>query len=226
MSKHGRAGNQSSPRRPNLKDNRGSAQKDDIPLARKVVYSLIPLLFILILAECSMRVWAPKPWFEAGALQPERPYKRNRLGFREKELAADAFKPGVVRILFLGDSFTFGTGVSREEDRFTDILERRLNSANKANPVQYHVFNAAVAGSNPDVWYSVLNGMLQGYRPQLVVAVFFLRDGTLVPTSLKYNLPLVEDIKDRYAHTFGTGIRPLDNMPVICSSERSFPTGL
>jgi lysophospholipase L1-like esterase len=50
----------------------------------------------------------------------------NRYVYRDTR--ADPDRPASLRIVALGDSFTFGQGIRREEDRFPDLLERNLRN--------------------------------------------------------------------------------------------------
>lgn len=151
-----------------------------------------------------MRTWNPKPWFEFMNLESSKkcPCEKNHLGFRENELTEDILRQGITRILFLGDSFTYGAGICREEDRFSDLLERRLNSENAASARKYHIYNAGISGSDPGVWYRVLNIIIKEYRPHSVFAIFFLRDGTSLSTSVKYNSSIINEIRKKYAYRF------------------------
>jgi len=141
------------------------------------------------------------PYPETGRYTP----RLNALGFREDEPGDAATDPEVFRILFLGDSFTFGSGVDRGEDRFTDLVEVRLNedSARGAGPARYHVYNAGVGSSRPVGWVRYLRRLLPSYEPDMVVAVFFLRDGTDLCTSLRCHRETIRRIKVRYAVRFG-----------------------
>lgn len=66
----------------------------------------------------------------------------NSLGMRGPEVAMP--KPdGVVRVLCIGDSFTFGRGVDHDET-FVQLLEQQLNERN-AN-ASYELLNAGVVG--------------------------------------------------------------------------------
>ena len=49
---------------------------------------------------------------------------------------------GVTRIGIIGDSITFGQGIAKTEDRFSDILENRL----KENGINIEVYNLGVPG--------------------------------------------------------------------------------
>ncbi len=66
----------------------------------------------------------------------------NSLFFRDDEWART--KPaGTRRIAFVGDSFTYGWGISAQEDRFTDLLQERFA---ERSPGQVTVMNAAWVG--------------------------------------------------------------------------------
>ncbi|HJO24980.1 MAG: SGNH/GDSL hydrolase family protein [Myxococcota bacterium] len=110
--------------------------------------------------------------------------------FREEEISEAAFAPGTRRLLFLGDSFTVGAGLLERSDRFTDRVETVLSPG-------LHVFNAGRGGSNPDRWLRYLELLLPVYRPDAVIAVFFLRNGTLLGTSLALNRKEIEPIRAR-----------------------------
>lgn len=97
-------------------------------------------------------------------------YRINSLGFRGREYAQEK-PPGTWRIVVLGDSVTFGWGVEMA-DRFTDVVEARLNLArhdgrkieilNLAVPGyeshhQFHVFKFKALGLQPDAFCYVFN---------------------------------------------------------------------
>ena len=123
----------------------------------------------------------------------------NRLGFREDELDETILTDGTARILFLGDSFTFGQGVPDGADRFSDIIERRLNTELAGN---YHIYNAAKSGTEPHDWLGFLQQLYPIYKPHHIFAVFFLRDGTSICTSLRCYEPVIKGIKAKYTANF------------------------
>ncbi|MAF66707.1 MAG: hypothetical protein CMJ84_13740 [Planctomycetes bacterium] len=141
------------------------------------------LLICLAVAEAVARSVYSAPWYERLAAEQgehrEFPYERNRYNLRGPAHAHP--KPdGVRRILFLGDSFTFGMGVERDEDTFVRILERRLTERLAPEGVEgVETFNGAIIGSLTDLWMEVWDEMKTRFDPDLVVFVFFLRDGTL-----------------------------------------------
>jgi hypothetical protein len=99
------------------------------------------------------------------------PVKINSVGFRDTEHAKD--KPaGTIRILGLGDSFTFGWGVALEQT-FLKQLEQSLHQA-AARPVE--TFNVAVPGWGLNHYYIALKEFGLGYRPDLVVVGYWTDD--------------------------------------------------
>ncbi|MBW2270402.1 MAG: SGNH/GDSL hydrolase family protein [Deltaproteobacteria bacterium] len=104
--------------------------------------------------------------------------------FREEALPERAFASAATRLLFLGDSFTVGAGLERREDRFSDRVEAALDAERSGG---VFAFNAGRGGSNPDQWSSYLLALMPVVKPHAVFAVFFLRDGTLLGTSLQLN---------------------------------------
>ncbi|MCP5107148.1 MAG: hypothetical protein GY950_27425 [bacterium] len=125
----------------------------------------------------------------------------NKSGFRETELNDDVFQNDHRRILFLGDSFTFGYGVKKGEDRFSDIIENRLNRDSQKNGFKYRIFNAATIGTAPKDWVKDLKKLLPGYKPQSVFAIFFLRDGKKLCTYLISQKKKIKSIKAKYKNT-------------------------
>lgn len=89
----------------------------------------------------------------------------NSLGMRERELQL-APKQGTQRMLFIGDSITFGSGVDSKW-RFTDRIGRALTA-------DFEVINAAVPGWGTDqelLYYELFGDQL---RPDVVVLTFFM----------------------------------------------------
>lgn len=96
----------------------------------------------------------------------------NSEGLRDQEYAASA-PEGTIRILAIGDSQTFGNGLSLEET-WPKQLETILNR----NPgkTSYEVINAGIAST--DTWQHeiILGRLLPKYNPDIVVLAFYVND--------------------------------------------------
>ena len=89
----------------------------------------------------------------------------NRHGFRGPDFA-DRPAPGVTRIVALGDSATFGTGVA-EEHRFTEVLQRRLD---ERRPACCEVLNVSRPGATTRQVALRLLPQAQGWGGSIVIA--------------------------------------------------------
>lgn len=83
--------------------------------------------------------------------------------------------PGARRILFLGDSVTFGYRIARWEDTYPFALADSLGAAGS---VAVEAVNLAVEGYSQWQQYIVLAGEGEKYAPDLVVIGFVLNDVT------------------------------------------------
>ena len=89
------------------------------------------------------------------------PIKINQFGMREKNVSIKKTKP---RVVFLGDSFTWGIGV-RTEERFTELITKQLAGL--------EILNFGVSGYSPIQYYLMLNNVFK-FKPDLVVIMFCL----------------------------------------------------
>jgi GDSL-like Lipase/Acylhydrolase family len=85
--------------------------------------------------------------------------QNNSIGMRDIEHD----RGGSPRILFIGDSFTWGFDVEAK-DRFTEILRRKLPQAD--------IFNAGVPGYGTDQEYLLLEKIWDAVKPDVVVLIF------------------------------------------------------
>jgi lysophospholipase L1-like esterase len=152
------------------------------------------LLRLMGLPEDPLVYSQPDDWsyLRSGQFSPP----LNESGFREEHYSQSLFSGDKKRILFLGDSFTFGSGVDNGANRFTDLLEMQHNFENPDKLV--HIYNAGIPGTEPSDWIEYLNQLLDTYEPHQVYAVFFLRDGTDICTSLWCHNDLINEIKSNY----------------------------
>jgi lysophospholipase L1-like esterase len=108
------------------------------------------------------------------------PVVTNSYGLRDREFPAIP-NPGVVRILCLGDSLTFGKGVA-VEDTYPKQLETRLG---QEGTIKYEVINAGVSAY--DTWQEVAYFEEWGVRlkPNIVVIGFYVNDVVPKPESVR-----------------------------------------
>lgn len=100
------------------------------------------------------------------------PVRTNSLGLRDDEIPFEK-PPGEVRILSLGDSFTFALGV-RFEDLYVQKLERQLEKLDASR--RFQVINAGVAGYNTTQELSFLIADGFRYEPDLITLGFYWND--------------------------------------------------
>ena len=123
----------------------------------------------------------PRSYFDPGARLT---YRTNSRGFRNPEVQLEKH-PSVRRILGIGDSFTFGTGV-RREDTFLAVLEKRLNADSVDQ--RFEVINLGVVGYGTADEVALLRHVGIAFDPDVVVLCFFLNDTKSGPTHRMFNV--------------------------------------
>jgi lysophospholipase L1-like esterase len=105
------------------------------------------------------------------AFTHDRPVRTNSLGLRDHEVGP-APKAGTVRVLALGDSQTFGNGLSLS-DTWPKLLERALQKTQNSG---WEVINAGIPGT--DTWQHeiLLEKLLEPTAPNLVVLALYVND--------------------------------------------------
>ncbi|MEN8158693.1 MAG: SGNH/GDSL hydrolase family protein [Myxococcota bacterium] len=150
-------------------------------------------------------------------------YRINQLGFRGREATLE--KPdGQLRVVGLGDSFTFGVGV-RLDDTFLAVLETRLREAGGPHPVE--VMNLGVMGSDTSHQVNLLRHLGLRLAPDLVVLCFFLNDAGGGSTHSQFNVGLDSEhaawrrsrLLDRAVHLLQ---RPRQVRALVSNYRRSF----
>jgi hypothetical protein len=125
----------------------------------------------------------PRGYFGPGN---EIEHTTNRLGFRGPEFAVSmqdgrvvSDKPeGTVRVVFLGDSFTFGEGV-RDQDTYparTAALLQKHYSARSDHPPRFEAYNLGVGGYNTTQELLLLESLGLKVLPDAVVLGYVLND--------------------------------------------------
>jgi lysophospholipase L1-like esterase len=117
---------------------------------------------------------------------PERYYRMAGFSPRyvEHRINPDGYRGGAVpqtktagsfRVVFLGDSFTFGEGVPEGYD-FPAKVEKILNQANSFAGKHCEVINGGVSGHNTSDEVLDLERRWLAYEPDMAIIVFYLND--------------------------------------------------
>jgi len=96
----------------------------------------------------------------------------NSMGLRERELPFKK-KDGVFRLLFLGDSITYGPGVETDKT-FVRIIENLLNTNSGGR--KFETINAGVGGASTIQEITLLKKIGFKYQPDIVILNFYLND--------------------------------------------------
>ncbi len=172
---------------------------------RKFLVAVGVLLITLGALEVVVRIWGYSqrhiydPIYKAFDHSPDIPYihKANLLQARARGLAVidtDSLglrtkRAGAVygfkganeyRIAIVGDSCTFGEGVTRTEDTFANVLEDLLNREQKAATVK--VFNYGVSAYSVKEMAATLQARMLDIQPDLVVMAIIPQDFNLART--------------------------------------------
>jgi hypothetical protein len=145
----------------------------------RLVAVSVSLLVTAVIVEIGFRVTAREPWYERleeeqhDAFVVKQSVGEERFRLREA-LDRPPKEPGSYRILFLGDSFTYGAGVEDASRIFPSLVVAKLNEGGS----RYELFNGGIPGSRTPAWVKLFQAAVGPYEPDLVVTVFFLRDGT------------------------------------------------
>jgi hypothetical protein len=91
----------------------------------------------------------------------------NVAGFRERRFA-EVKPPGTYRIAVVGDSFTYGNGI-RREDRFSDLIQARL-------PASFEVLNFGQPGANTPQHLHKVSMILERNQPDFVLLQWYVND--------------------------------------------------
>lgn len=114
--------------------------------------------------------FAPRPFFEG---RSEGTWvKISSLGLRDGEYPPRP-APGTLRLLMLGDSVTFGPGVSLDHT-FAKVLERRLAEHDASR--EFEVVNGGVVGYNTVQEHTLYREVGRGLHPNVVVLTFLVND--------------------------------------------------
>ena len=103
------------------------------------------------------------------------PVTINSAGWRDREHSVEK-ENGVIRIMMLGDSLTFGWG-ARPEDVTSYRLERLLNAKEK----KFEVINTGIGNANTAMEATYFMKKAYLYKPDIVVLNYFINDAEPTP---------------------------------------------
>lgn len=101
-------------------------------------------------------------WMAGGTLRSA-PAQINSLGLRGREVGQKS--PDKLRILTLGDSYTFGSGVA-DDETFSAVLERELGAE------RVEVVNAGIPGYGIFQFVELFRRLAPAIRPDIVIVTF------------------------------------------------------
>lgn len=177
------------------------------PFAARLLLACAVFAVCAALAEGAARALHQRPWYDdligRQAASARYDYQTDLFGLRgpfHPEPKAEDTR----RVLVLGDSFTFGFGIPESEDVFPARLEERLG---KRPPVpgiaRYQVRNGGIAGSLTSDWLYLWNRVGRDFEPDVVLIVFFLRDGTRTGSIPEFFQAIRDDVVRRNRASFG-----------------------
>lgn len=148
------------------------------------------VIFILLLTEIGLRIFwngkpkvpelIPSPGYHEDkdpsvgyTLIPNHKYKRGNIttdmfGFRVEPALEEAKKPGVFRIVVLGDSIVFGVKTPSDKT-ISSVLQKRLEEITCPGISKFEVINLGMPGHNIGQYAAVLKKYGMRYSPDLVI---------------------------------------------------------
>ena len=110
--------------------------------------------------------------------------KLNSLGCRDVEWTVEK-PPGVRRIAFVGDSITYGWGIKRVEDRFTDRIGAMFDHS---LPGSHEVMNVAKPGWGTKAQLTPIQDLIRRFGVDDVILCYVPNDiDTLLPTTDEFD---------------------------------------
>jgi len=107
----------------------------------------------------------------------------NSLGCRDEEWSPSR-PAGSRRIAFVGDSFTYGWGIKRADDRLTEMLERKFGQREDGSPA-VSIMNVSKPGWDTSAEAAAIEQLLRGYEVDEIVLCY-------VPNDIEKLLPVTE----------------------------------
>ncbi|MHC4698134.1 MAG: SGNH/GDSL hydrolase family protein [Planctomycetota bacterium] len=110
--------------------------------------------------------------------------KLNSMGCRDAEWTVEK-PPGVRRIAFVGDSFTYGWGIEQVEDRFSDRIGAMFD---RRSPGAHEVMNVAKPGWDSESQLDPIRDLIARFGVDEIVLCYVANDiDALLPTTDGYD---------------------------------------
>lgn len=101
----------------------------------------------------------------------ERHVVYNSSFYRDREFKIEK-REGELRIAVVGDSLTFGAGVKNTNNRFSDLLEKKLKESGK----DASVYNFGVSGIDTAGEIDIYKNKVRIFNPDIVILQYYLND--------------------------------------------------
>jgi lysophospholipase L1-like esterase len=164
------------------------------------------IFLAFVSGEIICRAIYTKPWYKR--LIKEQKIRRwksdidlNSLGLRDRDYPS-AKPQNSKRVLILGDSFTFGSGVNDGSLVFAEQLETKLNLEFAGEGRQVEILNGGMEGTLTGEWINLLLKAKDSFTPDVILIVFFLRDGTETSLRDSFFKPIRKELEKRDAQSF------------------------
>lgn len=150
------------------------------------IYTRFAIIYDVEMSRYAMHMKVPSPDPKIGHVhKPDSsaqlmgvPVRINSAGFRDREYSVE--RNDAYRIVFLGDSLTFGWGVEQEAS-FADVLERELG---QSRPIE--IINFGTGNYNTEQQVNLFLDRGLQLEPDKVVVFYFINDAEVTPKQSKW----------------------------------------
>ena len=165
------------------------------PLVKNILTLFIALIVALVAVEVALNVIAAREQHIIGSFEyAPKPdgsiLKTKKNDFRKKYPKAGSKTDETIRILALGDSYTWGSRISRYDDIWTAVLERDLLAVYPDKRIE--VVNLGIKGFTTINEMELLSHTYKTLQPDVVIVQFTLNDP--LPSGQNFQHANEEDI--------------------------------
>ncbi|MGI0117388.1 SGNH/GDSL hydrolase family protein [Zooshikella sp. RANM57] len=141
-----------------------------------ILVNFFGIVLVLYCFELLLSPYSDLPkngFYEDGYYTWGHKVKINKFGFRDDNFNIPKSK-GTIRVMVLGDSLTWGAGLS-ENERYTEVAQRIINIKNNNNK-KYEILNFGLSSASTFHERNILNKFHKVVDPNLIVVGFCLND--------------------------------------------------